>query len=99
MYEEGEIVALCCDKYSERPQLGQVLEKKDNKVSIKWYDGTWSSKWKVYTYKDRRQTVAWVETVEISDIILGKVELTKSGFLPKVTKDKLRDLYNSIDSA
>ena len=75
-----------------------MLEVKDNKVTIKWYDGTWSSKWKVYTYKDGRMTVAWVETLQISDIIVGKIDLTKSGSLPKATKDKLRDLYNSLDS-
>ena len=71
---------------------------KDNKVTIKWYDGTWSSKWKVYNYKDGRKTVAWVETLPINDIIVGKIHLTKSGLLPKAIKDKLRDLYNSLDS-
>ena len=64
-------------KYNERPQLGQVLEVKENKVSIKWYDGTWSGKWKVYTYMDGRNSVAWVETLPVSDIIIGKIELTK----------------------
>ena len=43
-------------------------------------------------------TVAWVETLQISNIIVGKIDLTKSGSLPKATKDKLRDLYNSLDS-
>ena len=85
-------------KYNERPQLGQVLEVKEEKVTIKWFDGTWSSKWKVYTYKDGRKTVAWVESLPIDDIIEGKIELTKSGSLPKATKDKLRQLYNSLDS-
>ena len=85
-------------KYNERPQLGQVLEVKENKVSIKWYDGTWSGKWKVYTYMDGRNSVAWVETLPVSDIIIGKIELTKSCSLPKATKDKLRDLYNSLDN-
>ena len=84
-------------KYNERPQLGQVLEVKENKVSVKWYDGTWSGKWKVYTYMDGRNSVAWVETLPVSDIIIGKIELTKSCSLPKATKDKLRDMYNSLD--
>ena len=30
------MVALRCEKYSERPQLGQVLQSKDNEVTIKW---------------------------------------------------------------
>ena len=90
------MVALRCEKYSERPQLGQVLQSKDNEVTIKWYDGTWSSKWKVYTYKDGRNTVAWIETVPMNDIILSKIELTKSGSLPTAIRGKLRDLYNSL---
>ena len=97
MYQEGEIVALRCVKYNERPQLGQVLEVKKEKATIKWFDGTWSSEWKVYNYKDGRKTLAWVETLPINDIIAGKIELTKSGSLPKVTKDKLRQIYNSLD--
>ena len=71
---------------------------KDNKVTIKWYDGTWSGMWKVYTCKDSRNSVALVETLPVSDIIVRKIELTKSCSLPKATKDKLRDLYNSLDS-
>ena len=95
-YQEGEIVALRCVKYNERPQLGQVLEVKDT-VTIKWYDGTWSSKWKVYTYRNGRQMVAWIETLPLSDIIAGNIQLTNSGALPKAIKDKLRHLYNSLD--
>ena len=77
-----------------------VLEVKDDKVTIKWYDGSWFGKWKVYMYKNGRnsESMAWVETLPIGDIIIGKIELTKSCSLPKATKDKLRDLYNSLDS-
>ena len=70
---------------------------KDSKVTVKWYDGTWSSKWNVYNYRNGGKIVAWVETLPISDIIAGKIDLTKSGLLPKATKDKLRILYNSLD--
>ena len=92
------MVTLCCAKYNERPQLGQVLEVKKDKVTIKWFDGTWSSKWKVYNYRDERKTVAWMETLPISDIITDKIELTNTGLLPKATKDKLKELYDSLDN-
>ena len=46
---------------------------------------------------DGRNSVAWVETLPVSDIIIGKIELTKSCSLLKATKDKLRDMYNSLD--
>ena len=99
-YQEGEIVALRCLKYQERPQLGMVLQVADDEVTIKWYDGSWSGRWKVYTYKESRNSepIAWVETLPIGDIINGKIELTKSCSLPKATKEKLRDLYNSLDN-
>ena len=89
------MVVLCCAKYNERPQLGQVLEVKKDKATIKWFDGTWSSKWKVYNYKDGRKTVVWMETLPI---IAGKIELTKTGVLPRATKEKLKELYDSLDN-
>ena len=89
------MVALCCTKYNERPQLGQVLKVEKDKATIKWFDGTWSSKWKVYNYRDGRKTVAWIETLPIAVIISGKIELTKSGLISKATKDKLKELYDS----
>ena len=89
------MVALCCTKYNERPQLGQVLKVEKDKATIKWFDGTWSSKWKVYDYRDGRKTVAWIETLPVTDIISGKIELTKSGLISKATKDKLKELYDS----
>ena len=89
------MVALCCTKYNERPQLGQVLKVEKDKVTIKWFDGTWSSKWKVYNYRDERKTVAWIETLPVTDIISGKIELTKSGLISKATKHKLKELYDS----
>ena len=74
------MVALHCLKYNERPQLGQVLEVKDDKATIKWYDGMWSTKWKVYTYVSKKKQVAWVECLPLSSIILGGINLTSAGF-------------------
>ena len=87
------MVAHCCTKYNERPQLGQVLKVEKDKATIKCFDGTWSSKWKVYNYRDGRKTVAWI--LPVTDIITGKIELTKSGLISKATKDKLKELYDS----
>ena len=60
----GDIVAFRCVKHQKRPQLEMVLEMKDDKATIKWYDGTWTGKWKVYTYKNSRnlESMAWVKT-------------------------------------
>ena len=86
-------------KYHERPQIGQVLEVKGSEVTIKWYDGNWRGRWKVYTYKDRtKSVVAWIETLPVGDIVLRDIKLTKSGSLSKIVKDQLRDLYDKLDS-
>ena len=39
--------------------------------------------------------MAWIETLPVTDIISGKIELTKSGLISKATKDKLKELYDS----
>ena len=72
-----------------------MLKVEEDKATIKWFDGTWSSKWKVYNYREGRKTVAWIEILPTTDIIAGNIELTKSGLLPKATKDKLEKLYNT----
>ena len=91
-------MALYCTQYNERPQIGQILEVKEEKATVKWYDGTWRGKWKVYTYREGRKTVAWLETLPVSAIIAGKVELTQNGQLSKASKDKLKKLYQSLDN-
>ena len=51
------MVALCCPQYNERPQIGEILACSGDKVQIKWYDGSWTSKWTVYTYIINRKKV------------------------------------------
>ena len=91
------MVALYCTKYNERPQLGQVLEITKDQATIKWFDGTWSTRWKVYNYVHRRQTVAWVESLPVNSIIKGNIKLTSSGQLPKHTKEILKQMYDQLD--
>ena len=72
---------------------------KGSKVTIKWYDGTWTGRWKVYTYKDKTNSlVAWIETLPVGEIVLRDIKLTKCGSLSKIVKDQLRGLYNRLDS-
>ena len=89
-------MALLCQKYHERPQIGEVLEVKGSQV----IDGTWTGRWRVYTYKDKRKSlVAWIETLPVDEIIRRDIKLTKGGSLSKIVKDQLRDLYNKLDSS
>ena len=87
-------MALCCPHYNERPQIGEVLAYSGEEVHLKWYDGTWTSKWKVYTYIKNRKKVAWEEKVDINHIIKRNIKLTPSGKLGLRTKAELKELYD-----
>ena len=87
------MVALCCPQYNERPQIGEILACSGDKVQIKWYDGSWTSKWTVYTYIINRKKVAWEEEVSIQYIIKRNVKLTPTSRLGKKLKEELKKLY------
>lgn len=69
--KKGELVALCCKAYSERPQIAEILSLSAHRAMVHWYDGSWSRKWTIYTYLDgqQRRKVPWDEEVDIDDII------------------------------
>ena len=87
-------MALLCPHYSERPQIGQILKISKEVATIKWFDGTWNSKWKVYTYKAGRKTVAWEEVVNVKEI-LTTVVFTDGMRLSVSSKRKLQNLYDT----
>ena len=95
-FQEGQLVALCCPHYNERPQIGEAMaySAAGDKVHIKWYDGTWSSKWRVYTYIKNRKKVAWEEDIAINQIIKRNIKLTPSGKLGLRTREELKELYD-----
>ena len=86
-------MALLCLQYNERPQIGQILQIDRNVATIKWFDGTWNSKWKVYTYKVGKKTVAWEEEVQVK--ILTNDVFTDGMRLSMSCKHKLQNLYDS----
>ena len=85
----GELVALCCEKYNERPQIALVLKVDKKKIQVQWYDGSWTSKWKVYEYYLGRKKLTWEEEVDANQVIIRGIRLTPSGRLSSQTKDKL----------
>ena len=89
----GDLVALACSQYKERPQIAQILSMSEKKVKVRWYNGTWTRKWSVYLYKERENNMPWDEEVELEDIIYTNVKLTPSGALTVETKRELKKLY------
>ena len=85
-------MALLCLQYNERPQIGQILKIV---ATIKWFDGTWNSKWKVYTYKVGKKTVVWEEEVQVKEILTNDVVFTDGMRLSMSCKHKLQNLYDS----
>lgn len=95
---KGELVALCCKKYNERPQIAKVLSSSAHKVKVRWYDGSWSKKWVVYTYLQGRpqRKVPWDEEVDINDIVSTNIKLTASGVLTAQCKRELEQCYKDL---
>ena len=48
---QDDFVALLCPKYNERPQVAIVKKVHPESITVEWYDGSWTSTWKQYTYK------------------------------------------------
>ena len=70
-------MGILCQKYNERPQIGEVIRVPDNgqqTVKLRWYDGTYSTRWKVYTYRSGRKIVPWDEEIDIKEIITRNLQ-------------------------
>lgn len=94
--QPGELVALCCKQYNERPQIAKILTLSGSKATVRWYNGTWTRKWVVYTYMKGRSKVPWDEEVTIKDIICTKVNFTASGVLTAHCRRDLEQCYGSL---
>ena len=89
----GDMVALCCPQYSERPQLAKILSIKDSKLTVQWYDGSWTGQWKVYTYTIGRKEVDWVEEVPFEYVVSDSVDFTPKGNLTAKCRRELKKAY------
>ena len=89
----GDLVALLCAQYNERPQIGKILKVSRKVATIRWFDGTWSGRWKVYTYKVGKKTMTWEEEVKLEEILDNDVNFTAGMKLSMITKRKLQTLY------
>ena len=90
----GDSVALLCPQYNERPQIGKILKMSRKVATIRSYDGTWSGRWRVYTYKVRKRTMRTEEEVKLEEI-LEIVNFTKEMKISMSMKRKLQTLYSA----
>uniref|UniRef100_A0A673NE71 Nipped-B protein n=1 Tax=Sinocyclocheilus rhinocerous TaxID=307959 RepID=A0A673NE71_9TELE len=88
-----DVIAICCPKYKDRPQIARVIQKISTGYSIRWMAGSYSGTWAEAKKRDGRKLVPWVDTIKESDIIYKKIALTSAHKLSNKVVQTLRSLY------
>ncbi|XP_054468120.1 nipped-B-like protein [Anoplopoma fimbria] len=92
-----DIIAICCPKYKDRPQIARVIQRIKTGYSIHWMTGSYSSPWAEVKKREGRKKVPWVDTITESDIIYKKISLTSGQKLTNKVVQTLRVLYAAKD--
>ncbi|KAM4754288.1 nipped-B-like protein isoform 4-T4 [Cyanocitta cristata] len=92
-----DVIAICCPKYKDRPQIARVVQKTSNGFSVQWMAGSYSGSWTEAKRRDGRKLVPWVDTIKESDIIYKKIALTSANKLTNKVVQNLRLLYAAKD--
>ncbi|XP_056146291.1 nipped-B-like protein B [Lampris incognitus] len=93
--EAMDIIAICCPKYKDRPQIAKVIKKTSTGYRVHWMAGSYSGSWAETKKRDGRKLVPWVDTIKESDIICKKISLTSGHKLTNRVVATLRALYAS----
>ncbi|XP_018609015.1 nipped-B-like protein isoform X2 [Scleropages formosus] len=91
--EAMDVIAICCPKYKDRPQIARVIQKTSTGYSVHWMAGSYSGTWAEAKKRDGRKLVPWVDTIKESDIIYKKIVLTSAHKLTNKMVQTLRSLY------
>ncbi|KAM4642931.1 nipped-B-like protein isoform 2-T2 [Amazona ochrocephala] len=94
-----DVIAICCPKYKDRPQIARVVQKTSGGFSVQWMAGSYSGSWTEAKRRDGRKLVPWVDTIKEADIIYKKIALTSANKLTAKVVQALRALYASKDGA
>ncbi|XP_008114314.1 nipped-B-like protein isoform X4 [Anolis carolinensis] len=92
-----DVIAICCPKYKDRPQIARVVQKTSHGFSVQWMAGSYSGSWTEAKRRDGRKLVPWVDTIKESDIIYKKIALTSANKLTNKVVQTLRSLYAAKD--
>ncbi|XP_028916789.1 nipped-B-like protein isoform X1 [Ornithorhynchus anatinus] len=92
-----DVIALCCPKYKDRPQIARVVQKTSHGFSVQWMAGSYSGSWTEAKRRDGRKLVPWVDTVKEADVIYKKIALTSANKLTNKVVQTLRSLYAAKD--
>jgi hypothetical protein len=86
-------VALNMSEYKEKPQIGNVKSVSENTLEIEWYNGSWTTTWKVHKIRKGRELVVWKEEVPKSSVVLFDFSLTPNNKLREATRKELKRVY------
>ncbi|MEE6458027.1 hypothetical protein FKM82_000154 [Ascaphus truei] len=92
-----DVIAICCPKYKDRPQIAKVVQKTSHGYRVKWMAGSYSGPWAEAKRRDGRKLVPWVDNIKESDIIYKKIALSSANKLDKKVVQTLRSLYAAKD--
>ncbi|XP_060046943.1 nipped-B-like protein isoform X2 [Erinaceus europaeus] len=92
-----DVIAICCPKYKDRPQIARVVQRTSSGFSVQWMAGSYSGSWTEAKRRDGRKLVPWVDTIKESDIIYRKIALTSANKLTNKVVQTLRSLYAAKD--
>ncbi|XP_059830018.1 nipped-B-like protein isoform X2 [Hypanus sabinus] len=91
--EVMDVIAICCPKYKDRPQIARVVEKTSSGFSVHWMAGSYSGSWTEAKRREGRKLVPWVDSIKETDIIYKKIALTSANKLTNKVVQTLRSLY------
>lgn len=91
--EATDVIAICCPKYKDRPQIARVIQKTSSGYRVHWMAGSYSGVWAEAKKRDGRKLVPWVDNIKESDIIYKKIALTSGHKLTNRVAHSLRALY------
>uniref|UniRef100_A0A8D3C1Q0 Nipped-B protein n=1 Tax=Scophthalmus maximus TaxID=52904 RepID=A0A8D3C1Q0_SCOMX len=94
-----DVIAICCPKYKDRPQIARVIQKTKSGYSIHWMTGSYSGPWAEAKKRDGRKKVPCVDTIKESEIIYKKISLTSGHKLTNKVAQTLRALYAAKEGA
>ena len=71
----GSFIAVCCEKYKDfTPQIGRVKSFDESSVILEWLDGTYTSTWIFWKYRNKIIT----ETLPLRAVLHSPISFTKA---------------------
>ena len=75
------------------PVIGRITEVNEEKIEVRWYDGTYKRKWKPSRQRINGEYIPWIDYVQKSQILLNFTAALEEFYLESHIVDKLKQLY------